>query len=1009
MKRLAVAPLSDGRLELWARTDQGQLLTTWKTVVNPDATWTAWSDFLAEVGPLASTATALAVAPLGDGRLQFWVSTDQGQLLTTWKTTIDPDAPWVGWSDFLTEVGPLAGTVTDIAVAPLSDGRVELWVSTEQGQLLTAWKTAVDPDASWSLWSDALAESGPLPGIATAVAVAPLSDGRLELWVSTEQGQLLTAWKTTVNPDAPWTLWSDALAESGPLPGTVTDIGVAPLPDGRLELWVSTNQGQLSTTWKTAVDPDAAWTSWSDFLAEVGPLPSTVTDVAVAPLSDGRLELWARTDQGRLLTTWKTTTNPDATWAGWSDFVTGEIDPPGLVITEPLQPPVEGCGEATAATGFFDAPSGLIACSDPNCGRLIPNLRRLAKAKNAKDALVDAAFVHYMLRRPEVGNRYPLSPSLLFAQAATDLAVTGREAYGHFRLLALREADLIEPVRERIITDFPEHEPVPLDVSAAVQETLQRAYKVAWALRGPAQHRKTERLGLGWIAVEGEDDPPHRPVNVPSALYPQYDLTVEVNAIPVETRFIVYSRHVTEDPSVDLAAVPPDRGFPLIVGDVILFIHGHSSSSEEALPLIGPLLARAADHKRPVTLIAMDLPSNGYSSMIDHATAAPTESLWNVGYPLLDFIENFIVAFVDQLEAKQPGIQKQIIGVIGGSLGGNMTLRLGRRDLAAFPWLHSVVSWSPASTWLSWARAVIGPALKGRFYDFIKHGGVDKTRGAMVETESDGSLHVFFYEELLGRNIGRIGQSDEWYSPAWPCAEAAKTGSHRSLYEIYNATFRQWHWRVAHEQLIFSHWDSDNPDLAVDPDPRNDATAGPARYSQIQSRVLLAAGEHDDRHPANIYSWTALLARAMTMVRGTTLFLKETGHSIPTERPVLFADHLLQFLFVTPPTPAGVLWITDIDFNPPGRDVDSEYVAIRNDTPGPIDMSNWSLRDVAAHVFKFPAFVLQPGLSVKVWTRAGTNDAENLFWGRRAAVWNNTGDTAILRNENGVEMARYAY
>ena len=77
----------------------------------------------------------------------------------------------------------------------------------------------------------------------------------------------------------------------------------------------------------------------------------------------------------------------------------------------------------------------------------------------------------------------------------------------------------------------------------------------------------------------------------------------------------------------------------------------------------------------------MDLPSTGYASMIDHEAISPsTASSWNTGYPILDFIERFVVAFVDGLEARQPGIKGQIVGVIGGSLGGNMGLRLGRRD-----------------------------------------------------------------------------------------------------------------------------------------------------------------------------------------------------------------------------------------------------------------------------------------------------------------------------------------
>lgn len=101
--------------------------------------------------------------------------------------------------------------------------------------------------------------------------------------------------------------------------------------------------------------------------------------------------------------------------------------------------------------------------------------------------------------------------------------------------------------------------------------------------------------------------------------------------------------------------------------------------------------------------------------------------------------------------------------------------------------------------------------------------------------------------------------------------------------------------------------------------------------------------------------------------------------------------------------------IQEINYNPPGRDIESEFIVIQNDTMTAVIMSQWTLRDVANHVFTFPSFILQPGFSVAVWTKAGTNDAENLFWGRRAAVWNNTGDTAILRDNNGTEVARYVY
>ncbi|WP_410964094.1 lamin tail domain-containing protein, partial [Salmonella sp. SAL4448] len=80
-----------------------------------------------------------------------------------------------------------------------------------------------------------------------------------------------------------------------------------------------------------------------------------------------------------------------------------------------------------------------------------------------------------------------------------------------------------------------------------------------------------------------------------------------------------------------------------------------------------------------------------------------------------------------------------------------------------------------------------------------------------------------------------------------------------------------------------------------------------------------------------------------------------------------------------------------------------EYVEIKNTGNGALTMTGWTLRDLIPHVFTFPAFTLAAGATVKVWTNSGTNDSANLYWGRGQAVWNNDGDTAILRDAQGTE------
>ena len=146
---------------------------------------------------------------------------------------------------------------------------------------------------------------------------------------------------------------------------------------------------------------------------------------------------------------------------------------------------------------------------------------------------------------------------------------------------------------------------------------------------------------------------------------------------------------------------------------VVLFLHGHSSGAEEALDFIPHLLQEGLKQGKRYAAISFDLPNNGYSETFDHTRIAastatnfpflPSDNT-PITTPILDFIENFVVAFVDAVEGVLirngvPRIKHRIAAVIGGSLGGNLGLRLGRRNPMP-AWLNqSIVSWSPASVW----------------------------------------------------------------------------------------------------------------------------------------------------------------------------------------------------------------------------------------------------------------------------------------------------------------------
>ena len=111
----------------------------------------------------------------------------------------------------------------------------------------------------------------------------------------------------------------------------------------------------------------------------------------------------------------------------------------------------------------------------------------------------------------------------------------------------------------------------------------------------------------------------------------------------------------------------------------------------------------------------------------------------------------------------------------------------------------------------------------------------------------------------------------------------------------------------------------------------------------------------------------------------------------------------------TGPVPALDVRIVYIEYDPPGDDVQGEYVTIENVGVSSTNLTGWTLRDEANHTFTFPSFSLGSGATVNVWTKAGTDTATDVYWGRGSAVWNNTGDCAYLSDETGALVSTYCY
>lgn len=101
----------------------------------------------------------------------------------------------------------------------------------------------------------------------------------------------------------------------------------------------------------------------------------------------------------------------------------------------------------------------------------------------------------------------------------------------------------------------------------------------------------------------------------------------------------------------------------------------------------------------------------------------------------------------------------------------------------------------------------------------------------------------------------------------------------------------------------------------------------------------------------------------------------------------------------------GMLRIAELDYNPPGSDLEfggGESVVILG--PPGFDLSGWTLKDTSAsHRLHFPAHTtLDNEGRLRVYTPCGESRPGALFWCvQGSGVWNNDGDTAFLLDPRG--------
>jgi hypothetical protein len=109
-----------------------------------------------------------------------------------------------------------------------------------------------------------------------------------------------------------------------------------------------------------------------------------------------------------------------------------------------------------------------------------------------------------------------------------------------------------------------------------------------------------------------------------------------------------------------------------------------------------------------------------------------------------------------------------------------------------------------------------------------------------------------------------------------------------------------------------------------------------------------------------------------------------------------------------PASAASKIQIVKVKFDSAGSDfpvtngkLNDEYVIIKNTDRVERSLTGWTLVDRSNHRYTFGRTKLKAGASLKVRTGSGDNTSKNKYQDRGYYVWNNTTDTAYLRNTSG--------
>jgi hypothetical protein len=228
-----------GRLEVFARSQSGQLMRFWQKTPSAGP----WES----AGAMGSTTVDGAPCVIKwprTGLLEVFAELPDGSLGTDMQLTAGTDGAWSGWHS-------MGGTLGGPPVAAVNtDGHPEVFALAPDGSLLhTYWQPGSE---SWSAWS--VLQAGDFTG---TPAVADNAAGELEVFLRTSAGVIdrKQEQKPSLGP------WSDPIPMSPA--GMRSGPAVYQRPDHTVEVFAESANGTVGHAWELGSGQSSAgWTPW---------------------------------------------------------------------------------------------------------------------------------------------------------------------------------------------------------------------------------------------------------------------------------------------------------------------------------------------------------------------------------------------------------------------------------------------------------------------------------------------------------------------------------------------------------------------------------------------------------------------------------------------------------------------------------------------------------------------------------------------------------------------------